>query len=123
MTELDPLQVNQLLYRSIGKLAKRLDTLLESDELVLTPPQLINALIAVGRIQIMFANLRKAETRERDSTASGSEVRKYQQAFAATAANRRRAGSGGPVSVDDDSVADDIAAADIGATADDEPAA
>ena len=123
MTELDPLQVNQLLYRSIGKLAKRLDTLLESDELVLTPPQLINALIAVGRIQIMFANLRKAETRERDSTASGSEVRKYQQAFAATAANRRRASGGGPGSVDD-AIADNVASSDIGAAeGDDEPAA
>ena len=90
-TDLDPLKVNERLYRQIARL---LDQLEESDrEDGITIPQRINALIAVGRVQIMFANLRKAAANE--SRDPGSEVRKYTAAFSkAHGARRRKADSG-----------------------------
>jgi hypothetical protein len=97
--DLDPLRVNERLYRQIARL---LDQLEEVDaEGGITIPQRINALIAVGRVQIMFANLRKAAANE--SGDPGSEVRKYSQAFAKTNGARRgkaNSGSGGFIPVD-----------------------
>lgn len=87
----DPLKVNLRLYRQIARLLDQL----EAKDSDITIPQRINALIAVGRVQIMFSNLRKAESRERDDTNAGSEVRKFQQAFASRAGARRRAAGGG----------------------------
>jgi hypothetical protein len=110
---LDPLNVNERLYRQIAKL---LDQLEEGDteEGGITIPQRINALIAVGRVQIMFANLRKAAANE--SGDPGSEVRKYSAAFSkANGARRGKAGSGAggfiPVdrNSDDDGDGDDAA--------------
>ena len=89
--DLDPLKVNERLYRQIAKL---LDQLEEGDkeEGGITIPQRINALIAVGRVQIMFANLRKAAAN--DAGDPGSEVRKYSEAFSKTnGARRGKAGS------------------------------
>jgi hypothetical protein len=45
----------------------------------MTMPQRIAALIAVGRVQIMFANLRKSAFND---GSVGSQVRKYAAAFA-----------------------------------------
>lgn len=78
----DPLQVNARLYRQIARL---LDQLEEADKDI-TMPQRINALIAVGRIQIMFATLRKRE--QDDPRTAGSTVRRYSAAFQSTNAAR-----------------------------------
>jgi hypothetical protein len=99
---LDPLNVNERLYRQIARLLDQLET--EDAEGGITIPQRINALIAVGRVQIMFANLRKAAAN--DASDPGSEVRKYSQAFAKTNGARRgkaSSGAGGFIPVDRDS--------------------
>jgi hypothetical protein len=103
---LDPLNVNERLYRQIARLLDQLET--EDAEGGITIPQRINALIAVGRVQIMFANLRKAAAN--DASDPGSEVRKYSQAFAKTNGARRgkaSSGAGGFIPVDRDSSDDD----------------
>ena len=87
----DPLNINARLYGQIGRL---LDDL-ESDDRddVMTTPQRISALIAVGRILTIFASLKKADY-EHGNT--GSAVRKYAAAFARPDAARggtRLAGS------------------------------
>jgi hypothetical protein len=114
---LDPLSVNNRLYKQIARLLDQL----EAKDSEITIPQRINALIAVGRVQIMFSNLRKAESRERDDAGAGSEVRKFEAAFARTNASRRRARSGG---TDEDSlIADDDPDASGGSPEDDNTAA
>jgi hypothetical protein len=103
---LDPLNVNERLYRQIARLLDQLET--EDAEGGITIPQRINALIAVGRVQIMFANLRKAAAN--DASDPGSEVRKYSQAFAKTNGARRgkaSSGAGGFIPVDRDGGGDD----------------
>lgn len=87
---LDPLRVNERLYKQIARLLDQL----EKNDSEITIPQRINALIAVGRVQIMFSTLRKATARDRDDANAGSEVRKFEQAFARTNAARRRTGNG-----------------------------
>lgn len=91
INQLDPLRVNERLYKQIARLLDQL----EAKDSEITIPQRINALIAVGRVQIMFSTLRKAVNRERDDSNAGSEVRKFEAAFARTNASRRRAGGGG----------------------------
>jgi hypothetical protein len=112
--DLDPLKVNERLYRQIAKLLDQLEAGDEDAEGGITIPQRINALIAVGRVQIMFANLRKAAANE--SGDPGSEVRKYSAAFSkANGARRGKAssGAGGFIPVDrnsdDDGDGDDAA--------------
>lgn len=99
-TDLDPLKVNERLYRQIARLLDQLEAADTEDGI--TIPQRINALIAVGRVQIMFANLRKAAANE--SGDPGSEVRKYTQAFAAKANGARgrakHSGAGGFIPAD-----------------------
>jgi hypothetical protein len=85
----DPLDVNNRLYKQIARLLDQLEKQDLLDENGVTIPQRINALIAVGRIQIMFANLRKAQNVE--SGATGSAVRKYASAFSRANATRRGA--------------------------------
>ena len=80
----DPLDINQRLYKQIGVLLDDLET----GSIEITVPQRIGALIAIGRILVMFKGLRK----ENEQFGQGSAVRKYATAFAANAA-RRRAGS------------------------------
>jgi hypothetical protein len=106
---LDPLRVNERLYKQIARLLDQL----EKNDSEITIPQRINALIAVGRVQIMFSTLRKASDRERDDSAAGSEVRKFEAAFARTNASRRRATGGSrPGAADDvDAAADDATGA------------
>ena len=85
----DPLDINGRLYKQIGKLLDDLESA-DRDE-VMTTPQRIQALIAVGRILTIFASLKKADF---DYGNSGSAVRKYAAAFARPDA--ARGGKGAP---------------------------
>ena len=76
----DSLKVNERLYRQIAKVLDDLEQ--RGDELTIRDR--IAALVAVGRIQTIFASLRK-EHQEDDN--AGSAVRKYSGAFAAKAKN------------------------------------
>jgi hypothetical protein len=73
----DPLNINGRLYNQIGKLLDDLER--EDREEVMTTPQRISALIAVGRILTIFASLKKADY---ENGNTGSAVRKYAAAFA-----------------------------------------
>jgi hypothetical protein len=73
----DPLDINGRLYNQIGKLLDDLESA-DRDE-VMTTPQRIQALIAVGRVLTIFAALKKSDY---DYGNSGSAVRKYAAAFA-----------------------------------------
>ena len=75
-TEGDPLNVNARLYNQIGRLLDDLESA-DRDEMM-TMPQRISALIAVGRILTIFQTLRRGV----DDGSSGSAVRKYAAAFA-----------------------------------------
>jgi hypothetical protein len=77
----DPLNVNARLYGQLGRL---LDEMEKWDEEI-TIPQRINALIAVGRIQVMFMGLRKESN---DPGREGRSVRKYAAAFRQNATRR-----------------------------------
>jgi hypothetical protein len=83
---LDPFRINARLLNQISKLLDQLEDPHNAAEI--TIPQRINALIAVGRVQIMFDRLRKASD---DRSNSGAAVRKYAQAFQANAARGRAA--------------------------------
>ena len=77
MATSDPLNVNARLYKQLGKLLDDMESMDRDD--TMTFPQRLNALIAVGRVQVIFANLRKADAR--DPIDAGSSVRKYSAAF------------------------------------------
>lgn len=102
---LDPLGINVRLYNQISEILHHLET----DERV-TLKERIAALIAIGRIQIMFMGLRKEKMV--DAT-SGSSVRKYSQAFKAHDARGRKALAGKRAepepSGDDDIIGDALA--------------
>lgn len=72
--ELDPLRINERLYRQVGVLLDQL----EKGEGKVTMRERVQALIAVGRLQTIFADLRKG-THADERT--GSSVRKYEKAF------------------------------------------
>jgi len=88
----DPHNVNGRLYDQIALLLDDMEGMDRDD--TMTFPQRLNAIIAIGRVQIMFANLRKAEAR--DPGSAGSKVRTYANAFrqTANAASRRTGGRG-----------------------------
>jgi hypothetical protein len=86
----DPLDVNLRLYRQIARLLDDIEAA-DRDERM-TMPQRISALIAVGRIQVLFANLRKASIND---GSSGSKVRLYSEAFAKTDGVGKRASNPG----------------------------
>jgi hypothetical protein len=73
----DPLNVNARLYKQLGRLLDDMEAADRDD--TMTFPQRIAALIAVGRVQKIFVDLRKGDLL--DGTA-GSAVRKYSEAFA-----------------------------------------
>ena len=89
---LDPLNVNVRLYKQIAALLDSLEDPRNAAEV--TIPQRINALIAIGRIQGMFAGLRKAERDESDQP-TGAAVKRYATAFK-TNAPRGRTGAARP---------------------------
>jgi hypothetical protein len=76
----DPLNINARLYGQIGKLLDDLER--EDRDEVMTTPQRIQALIAVGRILTIFASLKKSDL---DYGNTGSKVRAYAAAFSAKA--------------------------------------
>jgi hypothetical protein len=82
-TSHDPLQINSRLYNQIARLLDDLEA--KDAKQRLDIKERIAALIAVGRIQIMFVNLRKENI---SGAGSGSAVRKYSKAFKANAAGR-----------------------------------
>jgi hypothetical protein len=84
----DPLNINGRLYSQIGKLLDDLESA-DRDEMM-TVPQRISALIAVGRILTIFASLKKSDY---DYGNAGSAVRKYATAFSANAARGRKGAS------------------------------
>jgi hypothetical protein len=98
----DPLDVNQRLYGQISKLLDQLDDR-DSRETV-TMRERIAALVAIGRIQVIFASLRKEQPN--DYASGGSSVRRYQAAFKANAPGRRTKNtrSSATRSPDDDSL-------------------
>ena len=90
----DPLNINFRLYGQIGKLLDDLEG--DDRDNVMTTPQRISALIAVGRILTIFASLKKADY---DYGNTGSAVRKYAAAFARPDAARGGARVAGSNSV------------------------
>lgn len=94
-TNSDPLNVNARLYKQLGKLLDDMEAA-DRDERM-TMPQRIQALIAVGRIQVLFNTIRKGSI---DDGSAGSAVRKYAAAFAGSHAASRRKSNARPVAVD-----------------------
>lgn len=84
MPNLDPKNVNSRLYNQIDALLTQLET---GEHITLK--ERVAALIAVGRLQLVFATLRKGD--KADEPAAGSAVRKYAQAFSANDTRRRKA--------------------------------
>jgi hypothetical protein len=82
----DPLNVNVRLYEQVSEMLSQLEN---SPNITLR--ERIAALIAIGRIQVLFVNLRKEKIND---PGSGSSVRKYAAAFKAHDARRRKAIAG-----------------------------
>jgi hypothetical protein len=85
----DPLDLRGRLYKQLGKLLDDMERA-DRDELM-TMPQRIQALIALGRVQKMFQDLRKGEL----SAGGGSAIDRYSAAFQtphATGGRNQRAG-------------------------------
>ena len=74
MPNLDPLSVNERLYRQISELLKQLETKGEK----VTIRERYMALASIARIQYIFVSLRKEKVSDVDA---GSAVRKYATAF------------------------------------------
>jgi hypothetical protein len=101
MSSLDPLGVNVRLYNQISEILHHLET----DERV-TLKERIAALIAIGRIQIMFMGMRKEKIHD---ASAGSSVRKYQKVFENGPGRRKKLAGPQPESTaDDDLIADAI---------------
>lgn len=104
-SQVDPLGVNVRLYRQISKVL----TDLESPDQHITLKERIAALIAIGRIQVLFVNLRKEKIG--DPSIAGSKVRKYATSFKAHDARGRKA-IAGPAAEPEPSELDDLFADD-----------
>jgi hypothetical protein len=74
----DYLDINDRLYKQVGELLTQLEAKDHAGETKITLKERIAALIAIGRIQTIFAGLRKKEPDDADA---GSSVRKYAGAF------------------------------------------
>jgi len=90
-------------------------TQLEEGEHI-TLKERIAALIAIGRIQVIFMGLRKEKVD--DSAVAGSKVRKYAAGFKANDLGRRATASGHAIEPDDEP--DDTLAAIVGGADDDD---
>ena len=77
MPNLDPLKINERIYRQLAKLLEQMET---SEEEHLTFKERFQALMVIARIQYVFVNLRKEKIAD---AATGSAVRKYATAFKA----------------------------------------
>jgi hypothetical protein len=71
----DPLDINGRLYKQLGKLLDDMEALDAEEKM--TMPQRISALVAVGRVQKMFVDLKKGEF----SVGRGSAIERYTEAF------------------------------------------
>jgi hypothetical protein len=83
MSNLDPLSINVRLYHQVSEMLHQLEN---SPNITLR--ERIAALVAIGRIQVLFVNLRKEKF---DDASAGSSVRKYATAFKTHDARRRKA--------------------------------
>lgn len=72
----DPLDINGRLYKQLAKLLDDMEQADQDD--AMTMPQRISALIAIGRVQKMFADLRKGEF----DVGRGTAIDRYATAFA-----------------------------------------
>jgi hypothetical protein len=81
----DPLDINTRLYHHISKLLDELDKRDAGETITLR--ERLAAIIAIGRLQVMFMGLRKEN---KDNVSTGSTVRKYTAAFKANDAGRRK---------------------------------
>jgi hypothetical protein len=76
----DPLNIKDRLYQQIGRLLDDLEAADRNE--IMTQPQRVSALIAVGRVLTIFAALRKGDY---DYGNAGSKIREYAAAFGAKA--------------------------------------
>lgn len=104
----DPKNINSRLYNQIAKLLDDLEKPRRGEDAI-TIRERIAALIAVGRLQLVFVNLRKEKTDDGGNT--GSAVRRYSAAFKQNAGRRRAAVARSVAAAepdgDDDPFADD----------------
>lgn len=89
----DPLDLNGRLYRQLGRLLDDMEAADRDDRM--TMPQRIQALIAVGRVQKMFQDLRKGDM----NAGAGTTVAKYAAAFKTTDAVGRGSNNAGPSNI------------------------
>jgi hypothetical protein len=110
---LDPHNINSRLQNQVATLLTQLE---EGEHVTLR--ERVQALVAIGRIQIMFVGLRKEKA---DEPERGSAVRKYAAAFEANDARRRKTGTGpAPGSLEAVRAEDDEIAALAGLNDDDD---
>jgi hypothetical protein len=89
----DPLDLKGRLYKQLGRL---LDDMEAADaEEKMTMPQRIQALVALGRVQKMFLDLRKGEL----NAGAGSTVSRYAAAFQTPHAIGRGSDRAGPANI------------------------
>jgi hypothetical protein len=81
----DPLQVNARLYMQISELLAQLE---EGGGDRITLRERVAALVAIGRIQVLFVGLRKEKGLYEPN--AGSSVRKYSTAFGKDDAGKRK---------------------------------
>ena len=98
-TNLDSHSINARLLAQVSRVLDDLE-----GEAAIGPKERIMALLAIGRLQVLFAALRK---RGDDSDNAGRSVRKYAKAFKAHAGGRRAKVAGPePDDFDDDDTHD-----------------
>jgi hypothetical protein len=85
----DPEDVNKRLYMQVSALLTQLEE--RESRVKITMRERIAALVAVGRLQQVFAALRKANPHDPNR---GAQVRKYATAFASDGPRRRAASAG-----------------------------
>ena len=112
-TAADPLEINVRLYRQIGMLLGQL----EEAGAHITLRERVQALIAVGRIQVIFMGLRKEKISD---SSAGSSVRKYAKAFKTHDTRGRKAIAGRAPEPDADDTAIQSALDDAWGDGDDE---
>ena len=94
MPNLDPLKINERLYRQVAELLRQLE---ENEHVTLK--ERFQALMAIARIQYVFVNLRKEKIAD---ASTGSAVRKYATAFAKNDPRRgKKVARSRPVAVPD----------------------
>jgi hypothetical protein len=100
----DPDNINHRLYKQVSRVLAQL----EEDEDKVTLKERVAALMAIGRIQVLFANMRKAQ----GDVGAGATVRKYEGAFSADASRGGTSRARGPALGESDPDGDDWFEAD-----------